>query len=169
MAIVALRAGGIVNVDGSSQAAAAADHGQSLSDAGAAQLVLSGAGTTGGQTAAFSQATLPLFLRADSAPVSVTDFHSDQPSTVSTGSAGLTLSYSSAGATVTMMSGSVFNTIDHAGDPSVTINYAALPADGWFIVPSAANEYGDAVYAAGDGFGFDVATGDFASDWVFIA
>ena len=44
---------------------------------------------------------------------------------------------------------------------------AALPADGWYIVPSAANEYGQA-YAAADGFDFNVATGDFASDWAFV-
>lgn len=40
--------------------------------------------------------------------------------------------------------------------------------DGWFIVPSAANEYGQA-YAAGDGgFEFDVASGSFASDWFWV-
>jgi hypothetical protein len=45
--------------------------------------------------------------------------------------------------------------------------FASLPDDGWFIVPSAANEYGQA-YAAGDGFVWDVATGEFAADWFFV-
>jgi hypothetical protein len=52
---------------------------------------------------------------------------------------------------------------------SLSIDSAAYGDHGWLIVPSASNEYGDAVATAGDGFSFDVAAGEFTSDWVFIA
>jgi hypothetical protein len=52
---------------------------------------------------------------------------------------------------------------------SLSIDSTAYADHGWFVVPSASNEYGDAVAAAGDGFSFDVAAGEFTSDWVFIA
>jgi len=52
---------------------------------------------------------------------------------------------------------------------SLSIDSAAYADYGWFIVPSASNEYGDAVATAGDGFSFDVAAGAFTGDWVFIA
>lgn len=39
---------------------------------------------------------------------------------------------------------------------------------GWFIVPSASNEYGSAYAAAGD-FAFDVAAGEFSAEWFFWA
>ena len=52
---------------------------------------------------------------------------------------------------------------------SLSIDSTAYADHGWFIVPSASNEYGDAVATAGDGFSFDVAAGTFTSDWVFIA
>ena len=38
---------------------------------------------------------------------------------------------------------------------------------GWFIVPSASNEYGPA-YAVADDFSFDVAAGEFSSDWFWV-
>jgi hypothetical protein len=45
----------------------------------------------------------------------------------------------------------------------------ADPSDnGWFVVPSAANEYGEAYAAADDGFAFDVAAGEFAVDFFFV-
>lgn len=44
--------------------------------------------------------------------------------------------------------------------------HASLP-DGWFIVPSAGNEYGQA-YVAGDGLVWDVAAGEFSADWFFV-
>ncbi|MEJ0077166.1 MAG: hypothetical protein WDO17_17325 [Alphaproteobacteria bacterium] len=52
---------------------------------------------------------------------------------------------------------------------SLSIDSAAYADHGWFVVPSASNEYGDAISVAGDGFSFDVAAGEFTSDWVFIA
>jgi hypothetical protein len=64
-------------------------------------------------------------------------------------------------------SGEVGRDGDHFA--SLSIDSAAYADHGWFIVPSAANEYGDAVATAGDGFSFDVAAGEFTSDWVFIA
>lgn len=39
---------------------------------------------------------------------------------------------------------------------------------GWFIVPSASNEYGPAL-ALADDFTFDVAAGEFSADWFFWA
>jgi hypothetical protein len=41
-------------------------------------------------------------------------------------------------------------------------------ADGWFVVPSAANEYGQTYAALEGGFEFDVATGSFTSDWFWV-
>lgn len=38
---------------------------------------------------------------------------------------------------------------------------------GWFIVPSASNEYGSA-YAAADDFAFDLAAGEFSADWFWV-
>jgi hypothetical protein len=52
---------------------------------------------------------------------------------------------------------------------SLSIDSAAYADHGWFVVPSASNEYGEAVATAGDGFSFDVAAGTFTGDWVFIA
>jgi hypothetical protein len=52
---------------------------------------------------------------------------------------------------------------------SLSIDSAAYADHGWFVVPSAGNEYGDVAYTAGDGFSFDVAAGEFTGDWVFIA
>ena len=52
---------------------------------------------------------------------------------------------------------------------SLSIDAATYGDHGWLIVPSASNEYGDAVATAGDGFSFDVAAGEFTADWVFIA
>ena len=40
--------------------------------------------------------------------------------------------------------------------------------DGWFVVPSAANEYGQAYAAANDGFAWDVAAGEFSVDFFFV-
>jgi len=39
---------------------------------------------------------------------------------------------------------------------------------GWLIVPSTTNEYGPAYAAAADGFSFDVAAGEFSSDWFWV-
>lgn len=49
----------------------------------------------------------------------------------------------------------------------LALNASDYSDHGWFIVPSASNEYGDAQVAA-DGFAFDVAAGEFAADW-FLA
>ena len=59
-----------------------------------------------------------------------------------------------------------------SGTPSegslAPLSLGAHWSNGWFVVPSAANEYGQA-YAAGDGgFEFDVASGSFASDWFWV-
>jgi len=176
---LALRAGGIVNIDDSSAVSSVADHGQSLPDAGAANLILTNVSAPAAQAGGFvlpqaestpmvSRAgSVPVFLQVDSAPGTVTAFHSDPSSTastVSTTSAGLTL------VTFSSMAGaSIFSpAVDGGSAGSVTI--AALPSDGWFVVPSASNEYGDTQVAAGDGFSFDVATGEFtaAADWFIV-
>ena len=47
------------------------------------------------------------------------------------------------------------------------VNVANYSDHGWFIVPSASNEYGD-TQVAGDGFVFDVAAGEFTADWFFV-
>jgi hypothetical protein len=48
---------------------------------------------------------------------------------------------------------------------SIAITNAA--DHGWFIVPSAANEYGES-FVAGDGFEWNVAAGEFSGDWFFV-
>ncbi len=50
----------------------------------------------------------------------------------------------------------------------MTLAWADSPDDGWFVVPSAANEYGEAYAAADDGFAWDVAAGEFAVDFFFV-
>jgi hypothetical protein len=50
----------------------------------------------------------------------------------------------------------------------MSLAWADSSDNGWFIVPSAANEYGQAYAAAGDGFAFDVAAGEFAVDFFFV-
>lgn len=52
------------------------------------------------------------------------------------------------------------------GFVSLAMNSPDYSDHGWFVVPSAANEYG-ASYAAADGFVWDIASGEFASDWFF--
>lgn len=166
---LALRAGGIVNVDDSS---AVADHGQSLPDAaaaGAAQLVLSSGSATVAQAStlvlpqaqsapafslvvsapASSQAVVvPDFSQAASAPVVVNDTH-----------ASLELRAGGADASSDSVASSEASNL-------LSLNQHFLD-NGWFVVPSAENEYGP-VYAAGDGFGWDVATGEFSADWFFV-
>jgi len=50
----------------------------------------------------------------------------------------------------------------------MTLAWADSADDGWFVVPSAANEYGEAYAAADDGFAWDVAAGEFAVDFFFV-
>ena len=59
--------------------------------------------------------------------------------------------------------------IARGGESLATISLASSADSdhGWFIVPSAANEYGQA-YAASDGFTWDVAAGEFAVDFFFV-
>ena len=45
---------------------------------------------------------------------------------------------------------------------------ASFADHGWFIVPSAANEYGDSYAASADGFTWNVAAGEFTADWFFV-
>ena len=51
---------------------------------------------------------------------------------------------------------------------SLSLDGPAHADHGWFIVPSASNEYGPA-YGAADDFTFDVAAGAFSADWFFWA
>lgn len=48
---------------------------------------------------------------------------------------------------------------------SLSLDGPAYADHGWFIVPSSSNEYGPAYAAAADDFAFDVAAGEFSSDW----
>jgi len=50
----------------------------------------------------------------------------------------------------------------------MSLAWADSSDDGWFIVPSAANEYGQAYAAADDGFAWDVAAGEFTVDFFFV-
>jgi len=50
---------------------------------------------------------------------------------------------------------------------SLSLDGPAYADHGWFIVPSAANEYGEG-YAAADDFAFDVAAGEFSADWFWV-
>jgi hypothetical protein len=50
----------------------------------------------------------------------------------------------------------------------LSLAWADSSDDGWFVVPSAANEYGQAYAAASDGFAFDVAAGEFTVDFFFV-
>jgi hypothetical protein len=50
---------------------------------------------------------------------------------------------------------------------SLSLDGPAYADHGWFIVPSASNEYGEG-YAAADEFAFDIAAGEFASDWFWV-
>jgi len=52
--------------------------------------------------------------------------------------------------------------------PLAPLTFGAHWSDGWFVVPSAANEYGQAHAALEGGFEFDVATGSFTSDWFWV-
>lgn len=49
----------------------------------------------------------------------------------------------------------------------LALNLPDFTDHGWFIVPSASNEYGN-VHVAGDGFVFDVAIGEFTGDWFLV-
>jgi len=49
----------------------------------------------------------------------------------------------------------------------LALNASDYADHGWFIVPSAGNEYGD-VHVASDGFTFDVAAGEFTADWFLV-
>jgi hypothetical protein len=51
---------------------------------------------------------------------------------------------------------------------SLDSNASSYADHGWFIVPSADNEYGQATYAAADDYGWSVAAGEFSADW-FVA
>ena len=50
---------------------------------------------------------------------------------------------------------------------SLSLDGPSYAEHGWFIVPSAANEYGEGYAAAGD-FAFDVAAGEFSADWFWV-
>src|ERR1043165_7897753 len=53
---------------------------------------------------------------------------------------------------------------------SLAIDSSGYGDHGWFIVPSASAEYGDAHFdvAGADGFEFNVAAGEFTSDWFLV-
>jgi len=53
---------------------------------------------------------------------------------------------------------------------SLAIDSSGYGDHGWFIVPSASAEYGDAHFdvAGADGFAFNVAAGEFTSDWFLV-
>jgi len=51
---------------------------------------------------------------------------------------------------------------------SLSLDGPSYADHGWFVVPSASNEYGPA-FAAADDFTFDVAAGSFSADWFFWA
>lgn len=163
---LALRAGGIVNFDDLSPVSSVADRGQSSPDAGAAQFVPSGAGMTSGQASALllpqadfslavsapasSQAVVvPNFSPAVSAPVVVNDAHA--PLELRAGGADVSTDSAASSESSTLLS----------------LNQHFLD-NGWFIVPSADNEYGPVVYAAGDGFGWDASAGEFSADWFVV-
>jgi hypothetical protein len=54
---------------------------------------------------------------------------------------------------------------DADGLASLALNGPDYADHGWFIVPSASNEYGEAAYAAAGDFAFDMAAGEFSADW----
>jgi len=64
--------------------------------------------------------------------------------------------------------GSVFRGGDTLA--SLALDSSGYADHGWLIVPSASNEYGDAHVdmAAVDGFAFDMAAGEFTSDWFLV-
>lgn len=53
---------------------------------------------------------------------------------------------------------------------SLTIDTSGYADHGWFIVPSASAEYGDAHFdvAGADGFVFHIAAGEFTTDWFLV-
>lgn len=155
---LALRAGGIINIDDSSQGSSVADHGQIAPTALAADPVQSLA--TGGTTVTVPQLSMPVLQTADPAapqlvavPGVVTDPH---------GSLELR-----SGDTVTVSSSSD-GTDGSEASALLSLNQLSFLDNGWFVVPSADNEYGPAVYAAADDYGWSVAAGEFSTDW-FIA
>lgn len=139
-------------------AAPASDHGAE------APVLISAAGSSASVSMPTLQATTPVML-SNSSPqlVSVSSVVTEGP--------GLTVERGGDIAHTTGGDGGGTGEVGRDGDvfASLSIDSAAYADHGWFVVPSASNEYGDTVYAAGDGFSFDVATGDFTSDWVFIA
>jgi hypothetical protein len=165
--IMAFRGGGIVNVDDSSQVFSVADRGQSASTAvtaDSAQLFLSGVGavTTTGQDSApvLSQAvSLPAFLQAGAAPQFVS------VASVVTELQGQTSLLHGADSP-----GSGGGEIARGGESLAPMSLAWSDSsdNGWFIVPSAANEYGQTYVAANDGFAWDVAAGEFTVDFFFV-
>jgi hypothetical protein len=50
----------------------------------------------------------------------------------------------------------------------MSLAWADSSDNGWFVVPSAANEYGPAYAAANDGFAWDTAAGEFTVDFFFV-
>ena len=132
-----------------------------------APVLLSAAGPSASASMPASMPTLqdttPVLLSSSSPQmVSVTSVVTDGPAlTIERGGVAPTSGGDGGG------TGEVARDGDHFA--SLSIDSTAYADHGWFIVPSASNEFGDGLYAAGDGFSFDVATGDFASDWVFIA
>jgi hypothetical protein len=50
----------------------------------------------------------------------------------------------------------------------MSLAWADSSDDGWFVVPSAATEYGQTYVAANDGFAWDAAAGEFTVDFFFV-
>jgi hypothetical protein len=133
------------------QTQAASDHGAGRADSASAPVAL----TT--------------FDATPSAPATLSFAHTEAPVQFLTVASAVTEIHVPA-----MMRGDLGGSTDASGGgeiargsdtlASLELDGAAYADHGWFVVPSASNEYGPA-YAAADGFAFDVAAGEFSSDW----
>jgi hypothetical protein len=143
---------------------AAASSASQSADAGEGALQLSGATPTAPSFSSHDSTPIlssaPLLLQSGAAPqfVSVASVVTDLQAPASSLRGGESPSSSGGGE------------IARGGESlaPMSLAWADSSDNGWFVVPSAANEYGQAYAAADDGFAWDVAAGEFTVDFFFV-
>jgi hypothetical protein len=117
--------------------------------------------------------TIPLIM-SDSAPAAaaiVSFAHTDSPflvaavATPATEVPSLAVPRGDLAKMSEMGSGDIARVVEALA--SLALDGPAYADHGWFVVPSASNEYG-AAYVSADDFAFDLAAGEFSADWFWV-